>query len=223
MPEAKLTLTLPELTWPGAVTRAHPEARVTVLAVMVEEDSGVGLVEIVAPNVNAVKQSIREHDSISSVTVLQRTAGKCLLQFRTEQPLLLFAAKESGLPLEFPLEIQEGRTTIEVTAARESISTLGDQLSAMGIDYSVEYLQEEVSTEEPLLTDRQRQLLTEAIRCGYYDTPRRCSLTELADAVGLAKSTTSETLHRAEERVMKEFASSVLGLEEATDPTATTD
>ena len=51
-------------------------------------------------------------------------------------------------------------------------------------------------------------LLGTAIERGYYDTPRTCTLTELADAVGLAKSTTSEKLHRAEEKVVKEFLSS---------------
>jgi len=54
-------------------------------------------------------------------------------------------------------------------------------------------------------TDHQRSLVAVAIDRSYYHTPRECSLTELAGAVGLAKSTTSETLHRAKRRVMKEF------------------
>lgn len=44
-----------------------------------------------------------------------------------------------------------------------------------------------------------------AVEAGYYDTPRTCTLTELADEVGLAKSTCSEILHRAEEIIVKEF------------------
>lgn len=45
------------------------------------------------------------------------------------------------------------------------------------------------------------------IERGYYDTPRRCTLTELADELDLAKSTCSERLHRAEEnsRLMTPF------------------
>jgi hypothetical protein len=45
----------------------------------------------------------------------------------------------------------------------------------------------------------------EAIDRGYYDTPRQTTLVELADDVGIAKSTCSEILHRVEERVMKEY------------------
>ncbi|WP_396890915.1 helix-turn-helix domain-containing protein [Natronomonas sp.] len=43
---------------------------------------------------------------------------------------------------------------------------------------------------------------------GYYDTPRRCTQEDLADALGIAKSTCSETLHRAEEWVIKRFIDS---------------
>jgi hypothetical protein len=56
-----------------------------------------------------------------------------------------------------------------------------------------------------LLTQRQRELLTAAVEAGYYETPRACTLTQLADQLGMAKSTVSETLHRAEGRVIREF------------------
>lgn len=45
----------------------------------------------------------------------------------------------------------------------------------------------------------------EAVEAGYYDTPRDCTLTDLAETVGLAKSTCSETLHRAEGQIIKQF------------------
>lgn len=210
MPETKLTLTIPERAWPGEITRAYPEARVRILAAMAEPESGVGLAEIVCDDLDGILEDIRTHAAVDSMEVLQRTEGECLVQFRTELPLLLFAARGSGLPLELPFEIQDGQATWTLTASQESISALGDQFDAMGIRYSVDYLQQEVAEPEELLTVRQQSLVAEAIERGYYDTPRRCSLTDLANAVGLAKSTTSETLHRAEEQVMKKFASSAL-------------
>ena len=61
---------------------------------------------------------------------------------------------------------------------------------------------------ESLLTDDQYEPLAAAVERGYYDTPRTCTLTELAEAVGLAKSPTSEKLHRAERTVLKQFVGS---------------
>jgi predicted DNA binding protein len=68
----------------------------------------------------------------------------------------------------------------------------------------VEYIQERLHTSQ-LLSDKQRELVRAAVEKGYYDTPRTSSLTELAEEVGIAKSTCSETLHRAEETMIKQF------------------
>ncbi|WP_435115298.1 helix-turn-helix domain-containing protein [Halolamina sp. C58] len=215
MPEAKLTLTIPERTWPGEITRAHGDATIRILAAMTESDGGVGLAEVTARDPESVVADVSAHDSVDDVEVLQRGSRECLIQFRTRLPLLLLAARDSGLPLEMPFEISDGEATWTLTASQDAISDLGDQLTALGVSYTVNYLQQEVGGSEALLTDRQRAIVREAIDRGYYDTPRECSLTELADAVGLAKSTVSETLHRAEERVMKEFAA---GLEAEPQP-----
>lgn len=57
------------------------------------------------------------------------------------------------------------------------------------------------------LTERQRELMSLAVANGYYDTPRGCTLTDLADAANISKSTASAVLHRAEGRLVKSFFS----------------
>jgi len=215
MPEAKLTLTIPERAWPGEITRAYPEAVVRILAAMAEPDSGVGLAEIRCDRLGALLEDLQAHPSVESTEVLQRGDEECLVQFRTQLPLLLFAARGSGLPLEMPFEIRDGQATWTLTATQESISALGEQFDTMGVTYQVDYLQQEVTPADELLTERQQSLITAAIEHGYYDTPRQSTLSELAETVGVAKSTASETLHRAEERVMKEFARTSLDEPEA--------
>jgi predicted DNA binding protein len=44
-----------------------------------------------------------------------------------------------------------------------------------------------------------------ALRQGYFEVPRECSLAEVAAAVGIDKSTASEILRRGESRVLKRF------------------
>ncbi|MFB9804505.1 helix-turn-helix domain-containing protein [Haladaptatus pallidirubidus] len=43
---------------------------------------------------------------------------------------------------------------------------------------------------------------------GYYDTPRECSLTELATSLDVTKGSLSRVLHRAEGRIIKQFMAS---------------
>lgn len=209
MPHARLTLTVPEGLWIGTVTRRHPDVTVRVLAALPGEDVGVGLVEILAPNLEAVVADIAEFEQLRSLDVLQETDGRALVQFETSMFLPLEAAREAGVPLETPFEIRDGKIHWALTASHERLSELGDSLDALGISFEVESLQTAVPESGTLLTDRQRRIVTAAVEAGYYDTPRECSLTELAERLDLAKSTASETLHRAEEAIVKEFVDSL--------------
>ena len=111
---------------------------------------------------------------------------------------------EARLELTLPENMWIGELTFEATLSQCQLSKLSDSLDRFGIRYHIDCIQQEHSTEQ-LLTDRQKWLLHEAIEQGYYDTPREVSLVELSDNLGLAKSTCSETLHRAEGRVLKQF------------------
>ncbi|QSG06486.1 helix-turn-helix domain-containing protein [Halapricum desulfuricans] len=205
MPRAKLTLTVPEEVWLGELTRLYPDATFRVLAALSDDvDAGVGLAEVVAEDTSAVLSKMAGYEDVTDIDRLQEEEGKVLVRFRTTMPLLLFPARDSGIPLEMPFEISDGEAVWELTAPQDRLSALGEQLDQFDIGYTVDYIHQHV-TEEPLLTDRQRRLVVEAVEAGYYDTPRESSLTELAEELDIAKSTASETLHRAEEQIVKEY------------------
>jgi hypothetical protein len=204
MPYAKLTIDLPEVIWIGEVSRAFPAVTFRVLSAVPSGDAGFGLLEIEGESIPAVLDAIEEQDGVSSVQLMQRADDTGIVQFETSEPLLLLSIREAGAPIELPLTIRDGEAIIELTASRDRLSAFGSQLEAFGMSYTLNRVYDGVETPD-LLTDRQRQLLVTAVERGYYDTPRECTLTELAEAVDLAKSTASVTLHRAEERVVKEF------------------
>lgn len=209
MPRARLAIDVPESVWIGAVSREHPGATFRVLAAMPEGERGVGLVEVTAPDIGAVAASIDAQQTVSDVAVLHRHGNRATLQFETSDPLLLFPVQSAGVPLELPFDITDGAATWELTASHDRLSQLGEQLDAFGIRYEVESIERYVDPDR-LLTDRQRRLLVAAVERGYYDTPRGCSLTELAEALDVAKSSVSETLHRAEGAVVKHYVADLV-------------
>lgn len=216
MPRAELTISIPGDVWIGTVTRDHADAKVRVLAAMVDGEVGTGLLELSGSTVDGVLGALQERDEVSSITVLSQGQDKMLVQFETTDPLLLFPIMGSGVPLEMPFDIVGGNAHWTVTASRQHLSELGEQLEAFEIPFTVESVTHQVETNH-LLTDRQESIVRAAVEHGYYDTPRRCSLTELADELGLAKSTASETLHRAEEKIVKQFVEQWLAPEARTD------
>lgn len=204
MPRATLTLTIPDGIWIGDLSREFPDTEIRILAAFADDDAGVGLAEITSPDLAEFVTGMQQHDAVLSLDLLRREDDQALVQFDTNIPLLLLPVRDSGVPLEMPFTLRDGKAVWELTAPQDRLSALADQLDEFGIPYTVDQIQQHVG-DEPLLTERQRRLLEAAAEAGYYDTPRRCSLTELAEEVGLAKSTCSETLHRAEEKVVKQF------------------
>ena len=213
MPRAKLEITIPDAVWMGELTRSFPDAEFEILTVFPQETGGVALAEITAVDVEAVVSAMAEYEAVTDIDFLQRTDETALVQFETSNPVLLLPVRNAGTPLELPFTVVDGSVVWEVTAPRDRLSSLGDQLREFGIEFDVLSVRQEFDSEQ-LLTPKQLQLVRTAVSEGYYDTPRTCTLTELADAVDIAKSTCSETLHRAEEKIIKEFVEETEPIEE---------
>lgn len=204
MPHAKLTITIPDSVWISELSRSHPNTTFRVLAATANTATGVARLEILGEDSQTVCEEIRGYDSVTDLTVFETEADMCRVQVETTIPLLLTSLQDSGVPLEMPFEVRDGEMGLEATIPQETLSELGAALDRFGIRYTVERIQQEVES-DPLLTDRQECVLDEAIDRGYYDTPRRTTLVDLAEELDMAKSTCSEILHRAEECVVKEY------------------
>ncbi|MFB6281890.1 MAG: helix-turn-helix domain-containing protein [Haloferacaceae archaeon] len=212
MPTAKLDITLPESVWVRDVSVAHPDATFTVLAALGGDEEGVGLLEVGSDDPGDVLADVETADGVTAIEPLRVAEREALVQFETTEPRLLTVVQSSGIPLEPPVTIVDGTASLEVTASRDRLSALADQLDAVGMPFDVKYVRQTVDAGE-LLTEGQREILTRAVDLGYYDTPRECTLTELADALGVAKSTASERLHRAEEKAIKSFVADTLEID----------
>jgi predicted DNA binding protein len=204
MPQANITITIPDGVWIGDISRAHPPVSIRILNAVAVDDGGVGLAEITGADLEDVVADIHSKEAVIELDILQRYKETVLVQFETTMPLLLLPLQDSGVPLTMPFTIREGKAEWALTAPQHRLSALSTQLDEFGIPFTVNEVQQHIEPKQ-LLTDTQLRIVQAAVEQGYYDTPRRCSLTELAENLGCAKSTCSETLHRAEEEIVKRF------------------
>ncbi|TMT81587.1 helix-turn-helix domain-containing protein [Haloterrigena sp. H1] len=217
MPTAEITITIPDRIWIGELSRDYPDAVFEILTAFPKAMGGVALTEISHSDVGAVVRAMDSYDDVTNIDVLQRTDDSVLIQFETSSPILLFPVREAGTPLELPFTVSDSTVDWEITAARERLSLLAEQLREFDISFTVKSVTHRIETTQ-LLSKKQTELVQRAIELGYYDTPREVTLTELAADVDIAKSTCSETLHRAEEKIIKQFATSATDIE--IDPSA---
>lgn len=213
MAQATLTITMPEQVWIQQLSTAYPDATFRVLAAVPGAETGFALVRIAGSEVADVVEDMRDHSQITELTLAQWSENEVTVHFETTTPLLLFSSRESGMPIELPVEITDGEATIEVTGSRNRLAELANQLEQFGLQYRIEHVRERLH-ESQLLSERQLEVVVAAVDEGYYDTPRRCSLTDLAAHLDIAKSTCSETLHRAEEAIIKRFVEDLPGIDD---------
>jgi predicted DNA binding protein len=216
MPRAKLSVTLPADVWARRVTESFDETTLEVVSALTDGDTGTALLEVTSPELRPVVEEIGADDAVTDLELLRVVDDHAMVQVETDRPLLLQTLEASQIPFDTPLHVEDGDATLTVTTTRDRLADLGDHLDTFGMSFEVLYIHESADPAE-LLTVPQRELLTAAIEAGYYETPRECSLTELARQEGIAKSSASERLHRAESRVVRDWAADAFLTEEGPD------
>ncbi len=204
MIEAQFRTTLPGDLWIATVSESFPDATFRLLTGMPVEGGAVELGEVVADDVAAAADAVRDHPDVVDYEQLFVGERRALAQYRSTEAGLYEFLAGSAFPPEFPIVVEDGRFEFELTATREHLREVRSTLDASPLDYE---LLSVVSTADPdaLLTDRQRELLDAAVRRGYFEVPRECTLAELADEVGVDKSTASGVLRRGQGRIVKSF------------------
>jgi predicted DNA binding protein len=210
MPQARLKFKPSRLAGPFKFATEHPDCDLRILSAFPTEKGLLVILEARMEDPVPLDHLFDGTDIAPSYEVLHDDEQRVLLQY--ELPFVpppyraLFASE--NLP-QFPYIIRDGWTICELTTTHERLSQFKDELESTGFTCEVVSL---VQSTDPtdLLTERQQQLITTAIERGYYETPRGCSLTDIAAALNISKSTASEIRHRAESKIVTEFITNVL-------------
>ena len=199
--QVRMEVRLPEGHWAGDVTRSHPSA---VLRIDEHMPLQKGRGTAKASCSEDIASTVSSHAGIEDV----RSLGK--QQFAVDiiaggggflKPLL-----RVGVIPNTPFEVRDGWVDWTIACAQGKVRALIAGFDEEHIPYRL------VSTRgvsSRMLTPRQRLVFDAATQEGFYDVPRRISLTELATKLNVAKSTLSAQIQRIESTVMHAFADEV--------------
>ena len=204
MIRARFRLELPEHLWIATLSRSFPDATFRLLTGVPMGERSLELGEVLTERPEAVAAAMADNPDIVAYEQLYLGQERVLAKYETtEQALFELLGGTSLLP-EFPLQVENGRMTVTITATRAQFEAFGAALEEMDGQYellSVVHSQRESS----VVTERQRECLETAQRLGYFEVPRESTLAEVAEELGVDKSTASETLRRGSARVLDWF------------------
>lgn len=194
----------PSCAWCHEATLADPQVSVKVYA---HFPAGGGQaweeVEVVGTGWREKVERLRALPSVLELAVLESTPEHARLRLRVEACPLAAAVAASGVLPRFPFEVRAGREEWTLIGGREENARFVAALREGGADVEVASMREHHP--HGSLTPRQRHLMEAAIEQGYYEVPRRVTLTALAQRLHVAKSTLSEALARAERHVLEDL------------------
>lgn len=187
------------------LSKAYPEATFRIMTSLSTDAGHVTLVEVEEISPDILAESLNNDSDVQAYDVLHNDHQKTVVQFiQDSEPAAGRAGRQSGNPPPYPLILRDGWIHSEATTSHDRLSEFKAQLDSVGVNYELISVTQSSDPTE-LLTERQREFVAEALERGYYDSPRRCSLTDLAAALGVNKATASGILHRAEGAIIKEF------------------
>lgn len=137
-----------------------------------------------------------------------RTGGYAYVRVEPDATIteLLSLLSEHGLLLDTPVDLGADAVTVDVVGTAAGIHAAADALPARVREtVTVEHLGDYTPEGGPLdrLTARQREVAAAAVAVGYYATPRRATIEDVAAEADCAPSTASEHLRKAEATVFR--------------------
>ena len=150
------------------------------------------------------------YDSLEILRVIEQSPTAALIEAVATGPLpRVFAALEHVWWVSPTYLTKEGfvvtirGTAQALRAAREALSNLLEGRYRMKLGAQTAHNPNFLD----LLPEKQRMVLDEAIKMGYYDRPRRCTQRAIAEALDIKQATVSEHLQSAESAIIHAFAS----------------
>ena len=150
------------------------------------------------------------YDSLEILRVIEQSPTAALVEAVATGPLpRIFAALEHVWWVSPTYLTKEGfvvtirGTAQALRAAREALSSLLEGRYRMKLGAQTAHNPNFLD----LLPEKQRMVLDEAIKMGYYDRPRRCTQRAIAEALDIKQATVSEHLQSAESAIIHAFAS----------------
>ena len=199
--QLRIEVRLPEGHWSGDVSRQRPEAILRIEETM-PLGRGRGTAKISSSS--DLKHELVSHQGVDEVRDLG--GNRYEVDIAPKGGGYIKEIREAGVIPKSPFEVRDGWVdwTIECSAqkSRELVQLLREE----GTPYRVVSTR---ATGSRMLTPKQRQIFDSALNEGYWDTPRRITLSDLAGLLGLSKSTLSVHLHKIEGIVLNVFAEEV--------------
>ncbi|MHA1274604.1 MAG: helix-turn-helix domain-containing protein [Promethearchaeota archaeon] len=199
--QVKFKIEIPKNKWLSRFTYSFPNLNFKILSkLLLDENTGLTLLQIIGSNIRKFLSELKTASDLVDYQILFQNENDILLSVKTKDPWILGALIKTQLLLIYPLIVKEGFLQINAIAERKKIDSFLSELENKNIDFQISSIG--YYSDNALLTKRQEEILDLILRKGYFDIPRRISLTKLAKELNISASALSETIRRISKTIL---------------------
>lgn len=205
----RLRVVLPETAWIARFSREHPDVDIELLSRLdVGRGRSLSEVRLHVPEPGPWSDELRALDAVRSVELLASTPSEVRLRVIHRTSPFVSVFRSLRLMRRFPFTIRGGEASWIVLASEQKTRELIERLAERAPGVALESVRRsEADARDETLTPRQRELLQRAMAAGYFEVPRRITLTRLAAREGMAISSLSEALAVVEKKLLDRWSS----------------
>ena len=210
--------------WFCDVTERDKDATIVSNCSAIKGDDITNMIQITSPNLEKDLELIKKHSLVKSVIVLNRTSKEALLMLTSSYKAMTYNIlhKTNVTLLESPITRNGIDSEILLAPSHKAMDELLSRWKEQRGYHDVKlkkkkYMKPEDSTSlnafrtsgffdlksaKELLTGKQLDIFQLACDYGYYDTPKKISIEELAERLDSSPSTVAEHLRKAEAKLL---------------------
>ena len=204
MREAVLKIIMPD-NWVKNVSSKYNANIKFIDCMPYGETGGRGLVEIMGDEdeINNIIAEIEIHPDVCSVEISTHREGCVLTSIITNKCSACRALASSDCFLISAHCIGDGSVEWRlITGGDGALSNLIEDLKFKGC--GVELINSSELSKKKILTTRQEEIVSVALKKGYYDYPKKISIKELGEMFDVSPSTIGEIVQRGEKKIIRE-------------------
>jgi predicted DNA binding protein len=198
----RIEVRLPNGHWAGEVTRNHPNLVLQIIETM-PLGKGRGTAQIAAE-----QELLSDLGTLSGIeTVNLLGDDKASVTIASGGGGFIRPLRTVGVVPRTPFDVIDGWADWTIQCSSEQAKQLVNEIELENLQMKLKSTR---SSEEKLLTARQREVFELAFRRGYWTAPREVTLTDLSTELGISKSTLSVMLHSIESKVIDKYYDEIL-------------
>jgi len=173
---------------------------------LLSKNTGSGLFQIKGKKSNLGKfwDEFSQFYKVEKFTLIFQDQNSILVNILFDNPWVIQTLMEAQqFIIQYPILIRRGTVSIDLIAPRNKIDLIFTNPDWKAVDISVKKIKQYCP--DSLLSPRQSDILNLALDNGYFDIPRKKSLSELAEDLHISPTALSENLRRINKKLANNY------------------